>query len=142
MRSRGNYFSWTFLIIVAGATLTLASPRHPSVYTVQRERSNAWTAWFSYARANYPNEGVLVVHRAADFGWELAANLKIDDVEVANVAWGWKFGAVLTPGHHVITVLSVPAPHARRPSSTVVYVRPGETYDLTAVWEGDQVVLR
>ena len=86
--------------------------------------------------------GRLIVQRSADFGNDLFLNLSIDGRKVANVAWNYRYDALIRAGHHVVKVLAVPRPGSRRPSSTSVVIEPGRTYIFTAVWESDRVVLR
>jgi hypothetical protein len=53
--------------------------------------------------AAQPN-GRLIVIRAANFGWNLAANLKIDGRTVANFVQGRRYDHVIPAGRHVLTV--------------------------------------
>jgi hypothetical protein len=86
--------------------------------------------------------GRLIVQRSADFGNGLFLNLFIDGRQVANIAWNYRYDAFIPAGRHVVTVLAVPWPGVRRPSSTRVIIQPGQTYVFTGVWESDRVVLR
>ena len=86
--------------------------------------------------------GRLIVIRAANFGWNLAANLKIDGRTVANIVQGRRYDHVIRAGRHVLTVSAVPNIELRQPASVTVNVRPGGTYIFTALWDSDHVYLR
>jgi hypothetical protein len=86
--------------------------------------------------------GRLIVLRAPNFGWNLALNLQIDGRTAANLVQGRRYDHFLPAGRHVLTVSSVPSYNSYTPTSTVLNVRPGQTYVFTAVWrETDSVVL-
>jgi hypothetical protein len=86
--------------------------------------------------------GRLVVLRAANFGWNLVLNIQIDGRTVANVVQGRRYNHFLSAGRHVMTVAPVPNYNAYQPTSTVLNVRPGQTYVFTAMWrDTDSVVL-
>jgi hypothetical protein len=86
--------------------------------------------------------GRLIVIRVANFGWNLAANLKIDGRSVANIVQGRRYDHVIPAGRHVLTVSAVPNIELRQPTSITVNVRPGRTYIFTALWDSDHVYLR
>jgi hypothetical protein len=86
--------------------------------------------------------GRLIVLRAPNFGWNLALNLQIDGRTAANLVQGRRYDHFLPAGRHVLTVSSVPSYNSYTPTSTVLNVRPGQTYVFTAVWrDTDSVVL-
>jgi hypothetical protein len=86
--------------------------------------------------------GRLIVLRAPNFGWNLALNLQIDGRTAANLVQGRRYDHFLTAGRHVLTVSAVPSYNSYAPTSTVLNVRPGQTYVFTAVWrDTDSVVL-
>jgi hypothetical protein len=78
--------------------------------------------------------GRLIVLRAPNFGWNLALNLKIDGRTAANVVQGRRYDHFLPAGRHVLTVSAVPNDYFY-PMSTVLNVRPGQTYVFTAMWQ-------
>ena len=80
--------------------------------------------------------------RAANFGWNLAPNLKIDGRTVANIVQGRRYDRRISAGRHVLTVSAVPNIDIRQPTSITLNVRPGGTYIFTAVWDSDHVYLR
>jgi hypothetical protein len=86
--------------------------------------------------------GHLIVIRVANFGWNLAANLKIDGQTVANIVQGRRYDHRISAGRHVLTVSAVPNTDIRQPTSITVNVRPGGTYIFTALWDSDHVYLR
>jgi hypothetical protein len=86
--------------------------------------------------------GRLVVLRTPNFGWNLALNLKIDGRTAANVVQGRRYDHFLPAGRHVLTVSAVPNYYFYQPTSTVLNVRPGQTYVFTAIWQdSDRIVL-
>ena len=86
--------------------------------------------------------GRLVVSRTPNFGWNLALNLKIDGRTAANVVQGRRYDHSLPAGRHVLTVSAVPNYYFYQPTSTVLNVRPGQTYVFTAIWQdSDRIVL-
>jgi hypothetical protein len=87
-------------------------------------------------------EGRLIVLRAPNFGWNLALNLKIDGRTAANLVQGRRYDHSVPAGRHVLTVSAVPNDYFYQPLSTVLNVRPGQTYVFTAKWQDtDHVVL-
>jgi len=86
--------------------------------------------------------GRLIVIRVANFGWNVAANLKIDPQTVANIVQGRRYDHRIPAGRHVLTVSAVPNVELRQPASITVNVRPGRTYIFTALWDSDRVYLQ
>ena len=83
--------------------------------------------------------GRLIVLRAPNFGSNLALNLKIDGRTAANIVQGRRYDDFVPAGPHMLTVSAVPNYH---PTSTVLNVRPGQTYVFTAIRQNtDSVVL-
>ena len=80
--------------------------------------------------------------RVANFGWNVAANLKIDGQTVANIVQGRRYDRRIPAGRHVLTISAVPNNDMRQPASITVNVRPGGTYIFTARWDSDHVYLR
>src|SRR5882757_9468539 len=84
-------------------------------------------------------DGRLIVLRAANFGWNLALNLKIDGRTAANIVQGRSYDDFVPEGRHTLTVSVVSNYH---PASTVLNVRSGQTYVFTAVRQNtDSVAL-
>ena len=86
--------------------------------------------------------GRLIVIRVANFGWNLAANLKIDGQTVANIVQGRRYDHRISVGRHVLTVSVVPNIEFSRTTSITLNVRQGGTYIFTALWDSDHVYLR
>lgn len=96
---------------------------------------------FSVANTAKP-DGRLIVIRVANFGWNLAANLKIDGQTVANIVQGRRYDHRISAGRHVLTVSVVPNLQLSQPTSITLNVRPGGTYIFTALWDSQNVYLR
>jgi hypothetical protein len=83
--------------------------------------------------------GRLIVSRGANFGWNIAVNLKIDGRTAANIVQGSRYDEFVPEGRHRLTVSAVPNYH---PTSTVLNVEHGQTYVFTATRQNtDSVVL-
>jgi hypothetical protein len=96
----------------------------------------------SFGKAAGQPSGRLIMIRTANFGWNLAANLKIDGRTVANIVQGRRYDNFIPAGRHVLTVSAVPNTELRQPASIGVNVRPGRTYFFTAGWDSDLIFLR
>ena len=83
-----------------------------------------------------------MVIRVANFGWNLAANLKIDGQTVANIVQGRRYDHRIPAGRHVLTISAVPNIQLSQPTSITVNVRSGGTYIFTALWDSDRVYLQ
>jgi tetratricopeptide (TPR) repeat protein len=84
-------------------------------------------------------DGRLIVLRSANFGWNMALNLKIDGRAAANIVQGGRYDQLVPEGRHMV---SVSAGANYQPTSTVLNVRRGQTYVFTAVRQNtDSVVL-
>ena len=83
--------------------------------------------------------GRLIVLRAANFGSNVALNLKIDGRAAANIVQGRSYDDFVPEGRHMLTVS---AGTNYQPTSTVLNVRRGQTYVFTATRQNpDSVVL-
>ena len=117
MRTLTSYLSRFLLILIFFSAISLANAAaHPS--------------------------GRLIVIRVANFGWNLAANLKIDGQSAGNIVQGRRYDHHIPAGPHVLTVSVVPNLQSSRPTSITLNVRPGATYIFTALWDSDHVYLR
>src|SRR5258707_15786653 len=96
----------------------------------------------SLANAAAKPGGRLIVIRVANFGWDLAANLKIDGQTVANIGQGRRYAHRIPAGRHVLTISAVPNIQLSQPTSITLNVRSGVTYIFTALWDSDQVNFR
>jgi hypothetical protein len=84
----------------------------------------AFLAAVSVSNAATQPGGRLIVIRTANFGWNLAANLKIDGKSVANIVQGRRYDHWIPAGRHVLTVSAVPNVELRQATSIIVNVRP------------------
>jgi hypothetical protein len=83
--------------------------------------------------------GRLIVLRAANFGSNMALNLKIDGRTAANIVQGRSYDQFVPEGRHMLTV-SAGANY--QPTSRVLDVQHGQTYVFTAIRQNtDSVVL-
>jgi hypothetical protein len=115
-------------------------PRYTSA--VQAFLGLVFVCVISIGTAAAPSGGRLVILRSPNFGWNLALNLQIDGKTAANLVQGRRYDHFIPPGRHVLTVSAVPSYNSYAPTSTVLNVRPGQTYVFTAVWrDTDTVVL-
>jgi len=85
--------------------------------------------------------GRLIILRTANFGWNIALNLKIDGRTVVNVVQGRRYDHFVPEERHVLTVSAVPNAYYSEPTSTVLNVRSGHPYVFTAVWDGSNRVV-
>src|SRR5947208_857670 len=82
--------------------------------------------------------GRLIILRAPNFGSNLALNLKIDGKTATNIVQGCRYDHFVPEGRHMLTV----SVSNYQPTSTVLNVRHGQTYVLTATRQNtDSVVL-
>ncbi len=65
--------------------------------------------------------------RVANFGWNLAAKLKIDGQTVANIVQGRRYDRRIPAERHVLTVSVVPNILLSQPTSITLKVRLGGT---------------
>src|SRR5438874_12880779 len=116
MRTSSSYISRCLLILIFFSAVSVANTTKPG--------------------------GRLIVIRGANFGWNLAANLKIDGQTVANIVQGRRYDHRIPSGRHVLTISAVPSIQLSQPTSITINVRPGGTYIFTALSDSDQVYLR
>jgi hypothetical protein len=95
--------------------------------------------------AHHAESADLIVKRAANFGNEETFNLFIDGVYAANVGYGRRYEARLSPGEHEVTIQPVPnfAGNGIRFAQQRISLAPGRTSIFTVVWTdgGEQPVL-
>ena len=96
----------------------------------------------SNAASREPAAARLTIRRAANLGVGLFLTVSIDGVKVADLGYGQTYDAPVSSGQHVLSVILRPNQLFLRPTQTNLTVEPGRTYVLTAMWEGEQVVLR
>jgi hypothetical protein len=83
----------------------------------------------------------LVIRRAANMGTGLFLDIDIDGASVGSIGMGETYRGSLSPGQHVVSVLLRPNQlNLPRTQKTLTVVK-GQTYRLTAMWQGSTVVL-
>jgi hypothetical protein len=100
----------------------------------------ASTATTTTAAAPSKNAGRLTIQRAANFGDRLSLNVSIDGAQVASLVMGRSYNGTLSPGQHVIS-LTVSPYRSMPPSTKRLTVQAGQTYNFTAMWKGQRLVL-
>ena len=83
----------------------------------------------------------LTVQRGPKFGDRLVLAVMVDGTRVASVVTGQSYNGTLTPGQHVISVSSSGPERSAAPTKTIMAVA-GQTYTLTATWQGKRLVLQ
>lgn len=83
----------------------------------------------------------LVIRRAPNMGTGLFLDIKIDGVRVGALSMGQTYRGTLSPGQHVVSVILRPNQLSLPPTKKSLTVVKGQTYTLTAVWQGQTVVL-
>ena len=94
------------------------------------------------AAAAAPGAAQLIIRRSPNMGTGLFLDVSIDGASVATLPMGETYRGTLSPGQHVISVLLTPNQlNLPRTKKTLTVVK-GQTYDFTAMWQGQTVVLR
>ena len=88
------------------------------------------------------NAAQLILRRSPDMGSGLFLDVKIDGARVAALSLGQTYTGTLSPGQHVISVILRPNQLNLPPTKKTLTVVKGQTYTLTAMWQGETVVLR
>jgi hypothetical protein len=83
----------------------------------------------------------LTVQRGPKFGSKSILSVMVDGARVASVTEGQSYNGTLTPGQHVISVSASGPSRGAAPQKTITAVA-GQTYTLTAVWQGKHLVLQ
>ena len=84
----------------------------------------------------------LIIRRAANMGNGLFLDIKIDGANVATLSLGQTYRGSLSPGQHVISVILRPNQLQLSPTKKTLTAVKGQTYDFTAMWDGQTLVLR
>ena len=83
----------------------------------------------------------LTVQRGPKFGTKQVLAVMVDGARVDSVTEGHAYNGTLTPGHHVISVSARGPERGTTPTKTIM-AEAGQTYTLTAVWQGKHLVLQ
>jgi hypothetical protein len=128
MKSKHSFARNVFLILVFGCAIFIG--------TVAQGGPRS-----GYLHSRHLPPGLLTIERAANFGWNLGFNLRIDGQPVANVVQGRSYSIQLPAGPHVLTVHKVPAVGYNEPTSITVNIQPGAEHLYQAVWDSNLVYL-
>jgi len=82
----------------------------------------------------------LTVQRGPKFGSAQALAVMVDGARVASVTEGQAYNGTLSPGQHVISV-SPSGPYRGTLPKKTIMAEAGQTYTLTATWQGKRLVL-
>ena len=85
--------------------------------------------------------GRLIILRSPTFGWNIVLNLKMDGRTVANVRAGTPLRSPCAARAPCIDGLGRAKLILFEPTSTVLNVRPGQTYVFTGSWDGSNRVV-
>jgi len=83
----------------------------------------------------------LTVQRGPKFGRLQQLAVMVDGARVASVTEGQAYNGTLTPGQHVISV-SPSGPYRGTLPKKTITAEAGQTYTLTATWQGKHLVLQ
>lgn len=88
------------------------------------------------------NAGRLIIRRAPNLGTGLFLDVSIDGVRAGTVGYGQTYDAPLPAGQHVLSVILRPNQLFLSPTQKTLTVESGKTYALTAMWQGQTLILR
>ena len=125
------------LLIVALACATLSGCE--TTGTEASSTASASTAFMSASSSK--NAGHLIIQRVPDLGTAEVLNISIDGKQVATLPRGQTYSGSLSPGQHVVSVLAIPNALHLLPTQKRLSVQAGQTYDFTAMWQGNRLVL-
>jgi len=83
----------------------------------------------------------LTVQRGPKFGAKQALAVIVDGARVASVTEGQAYNGTLSPGQHVISV-SPSGPYRGTLPKKTIMAEKGQTYTLTATWQGKHLTLQ
>jgi hypothetical protein len=83
----------------------------------------------------------LIIRRAPNMGTGLFLDVSIDGTGVGALSMGETYRGSLSPGQHVVSVILRPNQLNLPPTQKRLTVVKGQTYRLTAMWQGETVVL-
>ena len=84
----------------------------------------------------------LVIRRSPNLGTGLFLDIKIDGVSMGSVGYGQTYRGPLSPGQHTVSVIVRPNMLFLSPTKKTLTAVKGQTYTLTAMWQGQTLVLR
>jgi hypothetical protein len=83
----------------------------------------------------------LVIRRAPNMGTGVFLDIDIDGTSVGSIGVGHTYRGSLLPGQHTVSVLLRPNQLNLPRTKKTFTVAKGQTYTLTAMWQGQTVVL-
>ena len=134
-KKRFNYEAYAFLITALALTCAALSG-------CEMSGTAAPGATTSVAGPASQSAARLIIRRAANMGTGLFLDIDIDGASVGSIGMGEIYRGSLLPGQHVVSVLLRPNQLNLPPTTTTLNVVKGQTYVLTAMWQGQTVVLR
>jgi hypothetical protein len=130
-----NYQAYAFLITALALTCAALSG-------CEMSGTAAPGATTSVAGPASQNGARLIIRRAANMGTGLFLDIDIDGTSVGSIGMGEIYRGSLLPGRHVVSVLLRPNQLNLPRTQKTLTVEKGQTYALTAMWQGNTVVLR
>jgi hypothetical protein len=134
-KKRFNYQAYAFLITALALTCAALSG-------CEMSRTADPGATTSVAGPASQNAARLIIRRAANMGTGLFLDIDIDGASVGSIGMGEIYRGSLLPGQHVVSVLLRPNQLNLPRTQKTLTVEKGQTYALTAMWQGNTVVLR
>ena len=104
-------------------------------------------AYFTFSGCQTTSTGAsgsaahLTVQRGPKFGSNQVLAVMVDGTRVASVTEGQAYNGTLSPGQHVISV-SPSGPYRSTLPTKTIMAEAGQTYTLTAVWQGKHLALQ
>jgi hypothetical protein len=83
----------------------------------------------------------LTVQRGPKIGDRQVLAVMVDGARVGSIQTGQAYNGTLTPGQHTISV-SASGPERGTPRTKTITAVAGQTYTLTATWQGKHLVLQ
>jgi hypothetical protein len=84
----------------------------------------------------------LVIRRSPNMGTGLFVDIKIDGARVGSIGYGETYRGPVSPGQHTLSVIVRPNQMFLSPTQKRFTVAKGQTYTLTAMWQGQTLVLQ
>jgi hypothetical protein len=88
------------------------------------------------------NAARLIIRRAPNLGIGLFLSVSIDGAKLTDLGYGETYDGALSPGQHVLSVIVRPNLLYLSPTEKSLTAEKGQTYTLTAMWQGERLVLR
>jgi hypothetical protein len=134
-KKRVNHQAYAFLITALALTCAVLSG-------CEMSGTAPPGATTSVAGPASQNAARLIIRRAANMGTGLFLDIDIDGASVGSIGMGEIYRGSLLPGQHVVSVLLRPNQLNLPRTQKTLTVEKGQTYALTAMWQGQTVVLR